>query len=73
MNEYLGVSTSELRHCAWALLPYGQLEAGLPQPRRATLVVVRRTLEAAGIEFIDENGGGTGVRFREPWRNRGRR
>ena len=26
---------------------------------------VRRTLEAAGVEFIDENGGGTGVRLRE--------
>jgi hypothetical protein len=23
----------------------------------------RRTLEAAGVEFIDENGGGPGVRF----------
>lgn len=49
-----------------------QLEAGLHQPRRATLVVVRRTLEAAGVEFIEENGGGAGVRFREPRRNRGR-
>jgi predicted transcriptional regulator len=42
-----------------------QLEAGVHQPRRATLVVVRRTLEAAGVEFIDENGGGAGVRLRE--------
>jgi hypothetical protein len=25
---------------------------------------VRRTLEAAGVEFIDENGGGPGVRLR---------
>jgi hypothetical protein len=24
------------------------------------------TLEAAGVEFIDENGGGPGVRLREP-------
>jgi transcriptional regulator with XRE-family HTH domain len=29
-------------------------------------LAVRRTLEAAGIEFIDENGGGPGVRLREP-------
>jgi hypothetical protein len=28
--------------------------------------VVRRTLEAVGVEFIDENGGGAGVRFRKP-------
>jgi hypothetical protein len=26
---------------------------------------VRRALEAAGIEFIDENGGGPGVRLRK--------
>jgi transcriptional regulator with XRE-family HTH domain len=41
-----------------------QLEAGTHEPRRATLDVVRRALEAAGIEFIDENGGGAGVRLR---------
>jgi len=43
-----------------------QLEAGLTQPRRATLEVIRRALEAAGLEFIDENGGGPGVRLRMP-------
>lgn len=42
-----------------------QLEAGTHQPRRATLEVVRRCLEFGGVEFIDENGGGAGVRFRE--------
>jgi hypothetical protein len=26
---------------------------------------VRRTLEAAGVEFIDQNGGGAGVRLRK--------
>jgi predicted transcriptional regulator len=49
-----------------------QLEAGLHQPRRATLVVVRRTFEAAGVDFIDENGGGAGVRLRERRRDRSR-
>jgi len=29
-------------------------------------LAVRRALEAAGVEFIDENGGGLGVRFRKP-------
>jgi transcriptional regulator with XRE-family HTH domain len=43
-----------------------QLEAGTHQPRRATLDVVRRCLEAAGVEFIEENGGGVGVRLRNP-------
>ena len=41
-----------------------QLEASVHEPRRATLDVVRRALEAAGVEFIDENGGGPGVRLR---------
>ena len=45
-----------------------QLEAGFTQPRRATLVVVRLTFERAGVVFIDENGGGPGVRLRAPRR-----
>ena len=45
-----------------------QLEAGNHEPRRATLDVVRRALEAAGVEFIDENGGGAGVRLRKAQR-----
>jgi hypothetical protein len=28
--------------------------------------VIRRAFESSGIEFIDENGGGQGVRFRKP-------
>jgi transcriptional regulator with XRE-family HTH domain len=46
-----------------------QLEAGAHEPRRATLDVVRRALEAAGVEFIDENdesGAGAGVRLSKP-------
>lgn len=31
-----------------------------------TIDALRRALEAAGIEFIAENGGGAGVRFRKP-------
>ena len=30
----------------------------------------RRALELAGIEFIDENGGGPGVRLRKPQRSK---
>jgi len=33
--------------------------------RSATLMVIQQALEAAGIEFIAENGGGSGVRFRK--------
>jgi hypothetical protein len=28
-------------------------------------IAVRHALEAAGVEFIDENGGGAGVRLRK--------
>jgi transcriptional regulator with XRE-family HTH domain len=41
-----------------------QLEAGSTEPRRATLEVVKRALEQSGVEFIDENGGGPGVRLK---------
>jgi hypothetical protein len=30
------------------------------------VLAVRRALEAAGVDFIDENGGGAGVRLRKP-------
>jgi transcriptional regulator with XRE-family HTH domain len=43
-----------------------QLESGSSQPRRATLDVIRRAFELAGVEFIDENGGGAGVRLKKP-------
>ena len=42
-----------------------QLEAGTSQPRRATLQVIKRAFEKAGVEFIDENGGGPGVRLQK--------
>ena len=32
---------------------------------------VRRALEFAGVEFIDENGGGAGVRLRKRHQKRG--
>jgi hypothetical protein len=34
----------------------------------ANEAAIRRAFEAAGIEFIDENGTGEGVRFRRPRR-----
>jgi hypothetical protein len=33
-------------------------------------LAVRRSLEAAGVEFIDENGGGPGVRLRKRQRQK---
>jgi hypothetical protein len=32
----------------------------------ANEAAIRRALEIAGIEFIEDNGGGEGVRFRKP-------
>ena len=37
--------------------------AGIPQEER--FKAIRATLEAAGVEFIQENGGGAGVRLRK--------
>ena len=45
-----------------------QLENEVSQPRRATLDVIRRAFEEGGVDFIDENGGGAGVRLRKPSR-----
>ena len=42
-----------------------QIEADITEPRRATLTVLHQAFERAGIEFIDENGGGPGVRIRK--------
>jgi hypothetical protein len=39
-------------------------ERGQSRLIRANLRAVRGSLEAAGVEFIDANGGGPGVRLR---------
>ena len=36
-------------------------------------VAVRRALETAGVEFIDENGGGPGVRLRKAAKGKSRK
>lgn len=40
-------------------------ERDLRNPYPRTVADIRRTLEEAGVEFIDENGGGPGVRLRK--------
>jgi hypothetical protein len=42
-----------------------ELTASKTSLTRANDRAVRRALEAAGVEFIDENGGGPGVRLRK--------
>ena len=47
-----------------------QIEADITEPQRATPTVLRQAFERAGIEFIEENGGGPGVRIRKRQRAR---
>ena len=45
-----------------------ELSEGETSMTAANDAAVRRAREAAGVEFIDQNGGGAGVRLREPAR-----
>jgi transcriptional regulator with XRE-family HTH domain len=40
-------------------------EAGSSAPTIDNLAAIRASLEAAGVQFIDRNGGGPGVRLRD--------
>lgn len=39
------------------------IESGKADPKASTLIAIQRALEAAGVQFIPENGGGAGVRL----------
>ena len=41
------------------------IETGKYQGDVATIVAIEMVLKKAGVEFIDENGGGPGVRLRK--------
>jgi transcriptional regulator with XRE-family HTH domain len=58
------------REAGVGIVTVHQLEAGSSQPRRATMEVIRSALERAGVEFIDENGGGPGVRLKKRQRSK---
>src|SRR6266702_4255767 len=60
-------------HAEVGVVTIHQLEAGTSQPRRATLDVIRRAFERASVVFIDENGGGPGVRLRQRSSPKGRK
>ena len=64
----IGWSQEELAANAEVSLPtIKRLEAaeGLLAGRQTTVHKIQTALEKAGIEFIDENGGGLGVRLRK--------
>jgi hypothetical protein len=44
---------------------------GIMAAHLSTVVALRKALEAAGVEFIDENGGGPGVRLRKRSQKKG--
>jgi transcriptional regulator with XRE-family HTH domain len=47
-------------------------EGEAAEARHATTAMLRQALELAGVEFIDENGGGAGVRLRKRALKRGK-
>jgi predicted transcriptional regulator len=63
----LGWSQTKLAQRAGLSLPtVKRLEAGVgPRVSDDARSKIRRTLESAGVEFIEENGGGAGVRLRK--------
>lgn len=48
-----------------ATIKRAEIADGYTSMTVANELAVRRALEAAGVEFIDENGGGPGVRLRK--------
>jgi DNA-binding XRE family transcriptional regulator len=50
-------------HAGVSAVTLNMIENDLVQPRERTLVAVRDALERAGVDFIDEDGVGVGVRF----------
>jgi transcriptional regulator with XRE-family HTH domain len=61
----LGWSAQELATKAGVgINTVNRFESGASQPRGVTLEALRGALEAAGVEFIAENGGGAGVRLK---------
>jgi transcriptional regulator with XRE-family HTH domain len=61
----LGLGVRELAEIAQvAPATVSRLEAG-EELKPRTVAAIRAALEAAGVEFIPENGGGAGVRLRK--------
>jgi transcriptional regulator with XRE-family HTH domain len=63
----LGWSQSELAARAGLSLPTVKRAEGQGKARASdeARIKLQRALEAAGVEFIEENGGGPGVRLRK--------
>ena len=68
----LGWSQTELALRAGLSLPtVKRLEGGFgPRVSDDARKKLQKTLEAAGVEFIEENGGGLGLRLKKPSKKR---
>lgn len=65
----IGMSQGELAEAGKVSVPTlrrMEASAGAATGMANNVDAVRRALEAAGVEFIPENGGGAGVRLRRP-------
>lgn len=63
-----GISPADLAAAAnvtVALVARAEAVDGLPMITRRDSTAMQTVLEAAGIEFVQENGGGAGVRLRK--------
>jgi transcriptional regulator with XRE-family HTH domain len=49
--------------CGVPMRTLARFEGEEAVPRAATLSAIRAALEAAGVDFIEQNGGGAGVRL----------
>jgi transcriptional regulator with XRE-family HTH domain len=62
----LGWSQSELAEAAGLSVPtVRRYETALTPVSDEAITAIRRALEKAGVEFIEENGGGPGVRLKK--------
>ncbi len=55
---------TDMSGVSWPTIQRMETATGVPLSLGTNLEIVQRTLENAGIIFIDENGGGPGVRLR---------
>jgi transcriptional regulator with XRE-family HTH domain len=49
---------------ALSVVTLNMIESDTVNPRKGTMEAIRSVLEEGGVEFIGENGGGLGVRFK---------